>query len=660
VTALVVWRHLRGREWWRPTIPDLLVATAAAAVVAVLVLAAAANAGLGRRADALAWRTPVATRGEPTARLGLGVEHVDGHRVVAVAYAALAAGAPVPPGLDHAPRPGEVFVSPALGRLVAASPALEERFGSAAGVLGHEALAHPGELVVVEGHAPDDPAIVDPYVVPAERIGFVAGPLAIDRLDHERADGDLLAVYRLLLAIATVLVVVPALTVAGGAARVLARHRAERLSILRLLGAHRRVVAIVAALETATVAGAGALAGAALGLALLPFVAQVPVAGGPSFAGSLVPPVGWCVAAAVAVPLVVVASTLTTLRPVVRDPLATVRRSRAGRARAVRIALLAGAVAAFPFSVAGFGTGVGTAVVAWGALLVGVSVLGPFVVRVLGQAMLRLARGPRALLAARRLLDDPRAAFRLASPLVLPAFAAGVVAVASGAMGHLGSSDDDTLVVARPPASATADATGIVDALAAAGIAADVDLAPPVVVTGPDDVGTEQQRIDVRPTDPATREAVRDVVARVVPQSFPATPVEDDVEPRLVSADFPRGAATMLVIVGVLAATATGLALTSTTLDERATLAALAMLGTPIGVVADSRRRAVVASFLVCAAGAAALGALSAALMVASFGPYGIGFRWPLGLVVALGVCLATLVAAESSTRPLLRRVSNV
>jgi hypothetical protein len=637
------------------------VAIAAAAVVAVLVLAAGANAGLARRSDAATWRVPVAARGEPTARLGLGVSQVDGHRVVEVAYAALAPDAPVPPGLDHAPRAGEVFVSPALARLVAAAEptdALAPRFGTAPGILGDDALEHPGELVAVVGHAPDDPAIADRAVVPVDRVRYVQGPLAVDRLNTRRADGDLLAGYRLLLAIATVLVVVPALTVAGGAARLLARRRAERLAILRLLGARPRVVAVVAALETATVAVAGAVAGVVLGLAILPALERLPWAGGRSFAGSLVPSVAWCVAAAAAVPLVVVASTLSALRPVVRDPLGTVQRTRPGRARAVRIALLAAAVVVFPLSVQGFGTPVGTAVATWTALLVGLSVLGPFVVRVVGRVMLRLGRGPRALLAARRLVDDPRAAYRLASPLVLPAFVAGVVAVSAGAIARLGDTDDVTLVVARPAAAAAADGTGVVAALAAAGIEADVAVGPPVVVRSVDGVEVEQRRIEVLPADPADREPVRALVERVVPRSFPATPAEDEFEPRLVAVDFPRGASTMLVIVGLLAATATGLALASTALDERATLAALAMVGAPIAVVADSRRRAVIAVFVVCAVGASALGALCAAWMVASFGRSGVGHRWPFGLAAALGTCLAMLVAAETGTRPLLRRVS--
>ena len=78
----------------------------------------------------------------------------------------------------------------------------------------------------------------------------------------------------------------------------------------------------------------------------------------------------------------------------------------------------------------------------------------------------------------------------------------------------------------------------------------------------------------------------------------------------------------------------------------------------PIGVVADSRRRSVVAPFLVCGVGAAGLGALCATWMIASIGSYAVDWTWMFGLVAALGVCLAMLVAAESATRPLLRAVS--
>jgi hypothetical protein len=658
VTPFVVWRHLRGRRSWRPSLADVLVGTAAAAVVAVLVLAAGANTGLGRRSDASAWRVPVAARGEPTARLGLGVEFVAGHRVVEVAYASLVADAPVPPGLSDAPQPGDVFVSPALARLVASDPVVAARFGSSAGILGDDALEHPGELVAVEGHAPDDAAVVDPVVVPVGRTAFVADPVAIDGFNTHRPDRNLLAGYRLLLAIATVLVVVPALTVAGGAARLLARRRAERLSILRLLGARPSQVAVIAAMETALVACAGAVVGIALGVGLLPLLARVPVAGGRSFAGSLVPPASWCVAMAVAVPLVVVASTLTALRPVIRDPLATVRRSQPGRARAVRFVLLAVAVVVFPWTLQGFGSDVLTAILAWGSLLVGLSVLGPFVVRVLGWVMLRSGRGARSMLAARRLLDDPRGAFRLLSPLVLPAFVAGVLAVASGAIALLGNTDDDVLEVARPTDTAPRASTELAAALTDAGIEARVDVSSPTMVPRDDGSEVEQRLIIVRPVDPAALEDARAVVTSILPRSFPATPAEDDFEPAVISADFPRGASTMLIGVGALAATATGLALASTALDERSTLAALRALGVPIGVVADSRRRSVVAPFLVCGVGAAGLGALCATWMIASIGRYAVDWTWMFGLVAALGVCLVMLVAAESATRPLLRAVS--
>jgi hypothetical protein len=57
------------------------------------------------------------------------------------------------------------------------------------------------------------------------------------------------------------------------------------------------------------------------------------------------------------------------------------------------------------------------------------NLLGPWTIGVLGRVLARRARTPAQLLAARRLLDDPRAAWRVVGGLGLAGFVAGVLSV---------------------------------------------------------------------------------------------------------------------------------------------------------------------------------------------------------------------------------------
>jgi len=70
----------------------------------------------------------------------------DGRDLLRVDVAALGPRSPLPPGLDRLPGPGELAVSPALRRLMAAVPAaqLADRFpGRVAGTVGKAALQAP-------------------------------------------------------------------------------------------------------------------------------------------------------------------------------------------------------------------------------------------------------------------------------------------------------------------------------------------------------------------------------------------------------------------------------------------------------------------------------------------------------------------------------------
>src|SRR5690606_31745637 len=137
--------------------------TALAVAVATLLLqfAVASNFAFAERAERTEWRDPAAAE-TGSALFASAVDFYGGDEITRVDLASLDGDAPVPPGLEAFPAPGEVWVSPALAALLDGVP--EEDFidryeGRIAGVLGREALAHDGEMLAVVGREADSPAM---------------------------------------------------------------------------------------------------------------------------------------------------------------------------------------------------------------------------------------------------------------------------------------------------------------------------------------------------------------------------------------------------------------------------------------------------------------------------------------------------------------------
>ncbi|HEX2145562.1 MAG TPA: hypothetical protein VHG10_13750, partial [Glycomyces sp.] len=137
--------------------------TALAVAVATLLLqfAVAGNFAFDARGDRTAWRDPGPVTGDATAEIATAFDYFGGDTIARVDLAALGGDAPVPPGMDAFPAPGEVWLSPSAADLLEGVPESDflARYGDAhiAGELGPEALAHPNELVAVVGRTADDP-----------------------------------------------------------------------------------------------------------------------------------------------------------------------------------------------------------------------------------------------------------------------------------------------------------------------------------------------------------------------------------------------------------------------------------------------------------------------------------------------------------------------
>ncbi|MPV49028.1 FtsX-like permease family protein [Pseudactinotalea sp. HY160] len=246
-----------------------------------------------------------------------------------------------------------------------------------------------------------------------------------------RAEGNEadLGFYVTLAATASGLLLIPLATLGGAAARLTVARRDERLAALRLAGATTRQVTGLTLLESAAQALSGGLAGVAGYFALIPIVQLVVFQQDPFAYGELVVP-PWILPAVVgAVVLIATGSAAMSLRKVAITPLGVAARVSPRGLHWTRIVPIALAALAFSFvfrSPVAIGIAVLVAFVLAG--LAALNLVGPFVVWLIGRAWAARARGAASLIAARRLIDSPKSAWRSVGGVGLATFIAGLCA----------------------------------------------------------------------------------------------------------------------------------------------------------------------------------------------------------------------------------------
>ncbi|MFD9734437.1 FtsX-like permease family protein [Umezawaea sp. NPDC059074] len=373
-------------------------------VVLVLWLLAAPNA-LRARAERESWRVPDATAGADAVVVVHNRDDVGGRLVERFDVAALRPGTALAAGIPFVPGPGEVLLSPALARLDTGDLFADKVIGS----LGVEALGYPDELVAVVGHDP----------------GALRGPARPDLLGHPVVDtGD--GLLHLLTRVGLVVLAVPCLVLVASAARLTAARRDRRLAALRLAGATPWQVVAMTATETAVAAVAGSALGVVASIPLRHLTARVPWDGGTWLPGDFTPSATVVALVAVLAPVLVVVAAVLGLRRVVTRPLGVVGRPPSRPASPVRLALLVGAGALF---LLGMRTDRTTVLLGLAAVALALVLTGPLVTALVGRIFVRWWRRPSTLLAGRRLSDDPKAAFRSASGVVLAVFTASLALV---------------------------------------------------------------------------------------------------------------------------------------------------------------------------------------------------------------------------------------
>lgn len=414
----LAFRVLRGDR--RSQVAAIFTTLGVAVAVALVTWLAAVPGALQARAEHEAWRHPsyVENKSEAGILVNSWTDEVRGTPVLRVDVTALEPDAPVAPGIPALPEPGEVLVSPALAELIEQLPAdqLADRFpGPVTGTLGTNTLLYPGELVAVVGKA-EQPA--------DELTGYYAAGLV--GVPDPEPDPMLLLLSR----VGLVVLVVPSLVLVASAARLTAARRERRLAALRLAGATPGQVVAATAVETALAAVVGTAVGIGIGVPMRQLTAQLPWQGGTWFASDLAPSPWLTVAVGVLTPILVVLAAVIGLRRVLTQPLGAAQQVSRKPPSAWRLLAIVGAGAVFAYGLSSAGEDGGTGVVlgALAAIALAASVVGPVLTSAIGRLFSRVWRRPSTLLAGRRLRDDPKAAYRAASGVVLAVFA-GTIAL---------------------------------------------------------------------------------------------------------------------------------------------------------------------------------------------------------------------------------------
>jgi hypothetical protein len=354
--------------------------------------------------------------------------------IARVDVAATGRTSPVPPGIPRDPGPGQYYASPALAALLRSTPAdeLAGRYpGHLAGTIGEIALPSPGSLAIVIGHSPAQLAGAPGAArVTAIATSLPAGIPANTPIGGMPADG-----MDLVFSVIALAILVPVLIFIATATRLAAARREQRFAAMRLVGATRRQVSLIAAVESAVAATGGVAVGFGIFFLLRIPLSAIPFTGQPFFPAQMSLSLPDILAVALGVPLAAAIVSRVALRRVRISPLGVVRRVTPKPPTAWRLVpLLAGIAELGFFVVRGHPVSVSGQVLAFvtgfGLIIVGLIIAGPWLTMAGARFMARHASRPGALIAARRLADDPRTAFRAVSGLILALFVT-TVAVAT-------------------------------------------------------------------------------------------------------------------------------------------------------------------------------------------------------------------------------------
>ncbi|MGC2938908.1 MULTISPECIES: FtsX-like permease family protein [unclassified Brevibacterium] len=240
-------------------------------------------------------------------------------------------------------------------------------------------------------------------------------------------------VYKFLAGLATVLLVIPASTLASASATLSARRQDERLSTMSLLGAKRSSIVALAVAEPLVPAICGIVLGVLGYLVLSVPVSLIHFMGEPIGYGDMLMPPLLVAGVVVFLILVCIISALIGLRKVAVSPLGVRTKALERRFPVVRVCLAVLLIIALPIALQIAKTGSLGLGVMMSAVL-SVFLIGLLVVDLVGGLLMRWfahlsgnrAATPARLIAARLVSDEPKRFWRRVSGVAMTAFVAAV------------------------------------------------------------------------------------------------------------------------------------------------------------------------------------------------------------------------------------------
>jgi hypothetical protein len=342
------------------------------------------------------------------------VDFYQGQTLTRLDVAALGADAPVLPGISRLPAAGQYYASPALAALLRTVPAdeLGDRFpGTMIGTIGAAGLTGPGELAVYIGYTPT-------------ALNAIDGTQWVTHIATAPAAEVFTPFFRYAFGIGVLAVLFPMLVLISTATRLAASRREERFAALRLVGGTPADIRMIAAVEAAVSAFFGAVLGVVIWLLVQPLVAGGALIGTQYFSSTVTPAAWEYAAIIVGVPVIALVAALVSLRRVQISPLGVSRRATPKRPTLWRLTVLALGAGLYLYGLSVTShQSIGAATYP-GLLLtmVGLVIAGPWFTWATALLFGSVSRGAAPLLASRRLADNPKAAFRSVTGLVLAVF----------------------------------------------------------------------------------------------------------------------------------------------------------------------------------------------------------------------------------------------
>lgn len=245
---------------------------------------------------------------------------------------------------------------------------------------------------------------------------------SIPRVDTAQLGG----IYMSLAVLALALLIIPLLSLGSSAARLGAGGRAKRLASLRLIGLTAGQINVMTLVETMIQGLVGFAIGLIVYLVSLGGWSQVTFTTLNIRAGEMMLPWWGFLIAIGLITLITLGSTLVGLRRVAISPLGVARRETP---KALKYWRAIGIVVVLPALVASMRATKGNIVISslfFMMLFLTISIAGPLFIQMATRPLVRTA-SPAKLLGVRRVLDDPRAAWRNVSAISLMALIASIV-----------------------------------------------------------------------------------------------------------------------------------------------------------------------------------------------------------------------------------------